>query len=62
MLCNAKREGKKTMQKINDIKIYDELFIFWLKMKNEKDSDKRDEIIVRVARNIEKMLNKKLCK
>jgi len=49
----------KTLMKkedINDIKIYDELFIFWLKMKNEKDCDKRDEIIVRTARNIEKLV------
>jgi len=43
-------------KEINDIKIYDELFLFWLNMKKEKDSSKRDEVIVKTASNIEKVL------
>lgn len=37
--------------------MYDELFKFWLLMKTEKDSDKRDEIIDRTTCNLEGFIN-----
>ena len=51
---------KQDIEQLTDIKIHDELFLFWLSMKNAKDGNKRDEIIEKTVENIEKYI-KKIC-